>query len=78
MLDFTKTEKYNIKVLYEYIQQKSSDRLAYFFRVNFLEIDEIQENYMAFNCNTFDDIKKEVHELKSIIQDFGFYGKIYF
>ena len=38
MLDFTKTEKENIKFLFDHIQDNGSKNLSYLFKINFLKI----------------------------------------
>ena len=77
MLDFTKTEKENIKFLFDYIQVNGSKNLSYLFRINFLKIDEIQKEYISIIYNCFEDVKKEITELKQILEKLNFKGSLY-
>ena len=77
MLDFTKTEKENIKFLFDYIQANGSKNLSYLFRINFLKIDEIQTNYISIVYNCYQDLKKEITELKQLLRKLDFKGALY-
>ena len=77
MLDFTKTEKENIKFLFDYIQVNGSKNLSYLFRINFLKIDEMQRDYISIIYNCFQDLKKEIKELNQILQKLDFKGVLY-
>ena len=77
MLDFTKTEKENIKFLFDYIQVNGSKNLSYLFRINFLKIDEMQRDYISIIYNCFQDLKKEIEELKQLLQKLDFKGILY-
>lgn len=77
MLDFTKKENENIKFLFDYIQDNGSENLSYLFRINFLKIDEIQKEYIGIIYNCFDDVKKEITELKQILEKLNFKGALY-
>ena len=77
MLDFTKTEKENIKFLFDYIQVNGSKNLSYLFRINFLKIDEMQRDYISIIYNCFQDLKKEIEELKQLLQKLDFKGVLY-
>ena len=77
MLDFTKLEKENIKFLFDYIQVNGSKNLSYLFRINFLKIDEIQKEYISIIYNCFEDVKKEITELKQILEKLNFKGSLY-
>ena len=78
MYDIQKKECENIKSLFDFIQLKASDDLAYLFRINFLKIDEIDEEYISIIINTFMKIENSlIVELKNIIDIFGFKNKIY-
>ena len=77
MLDFTKTEKENIKFLFDYIQLNGSKNLSYLFRINFLKIDEIQTNYISIVYNCYQDLKKEITELKQLLRKLDFKGALY-
>ena len=77
MLDFTKLEKENIKFLFDYIQVNGSKNLSYLFRINFLKIDEIQSGYISIVCNCYQDLKKEITELKQILEKLNFKGSLY-
>ena len=77
MLDFTKTEKENIKFLFDYIQLNGSKNLSYLFRINFLKIDEIQSDYISIIYNSYQDLKKEIEELKQVLQKLDFKGVLY-
>ena len=78
MYDITKTEKENIKALFDFIQLKASEDLAYLFRINFLKIDEIDQEYISIIIDTFMKIENSlIVELKNIIDIFGFKNKIY-
>ena len=77
MLDFTKTEKENIKFLFDYIQINGSKNLSYLFRVNFLKIDEIQKDYISIIYNCYEDLKKEILELKQLLRKLDFKGTLY-
>ena len=77
MLDFTKTEKENIKFLFDYIQLNGSKNLSYLFRINFLKIDEIQNDYISIVYNCYQDLKKEILELKQLLKKLDFKGNLY-
>lgn len=78
MYDIQKKECENIKVLFDFIQLKASEDLAYLFRINFLKIDEIDADYISIITNTFMKIENSlIVELKNIIDIFGFKNKIY-
>ena len=77
MLDFTKKENDNIKFLFDYIQVNGSETLSKLFRINFLKIDEIQKEYISIVYNCFNDLKKEILELKQILEKLNFKGVIY-
>ena len=77
MLDFTKTEKENIKFLFDYIQVNGSKNLSYLFRINFLKIDEMQRDYISIIYNCFQDLKKEIEELKQLLQKLDFKWVLY-
>ena len=77
MLDFTKTEKENIKFLFDYIQANASKNLSHLFRINFLKIDEIQSEYISIIYNCYQDLKKEIKELNQILQKLDFKGVLY-
>ena len=77
MLDFTKKECDNIKFLFDYIQINSSDNLSRLFRIDFLKIDEIQKEYISIIYNCYDDVKKEILELKQILEKLNFKGVLY-
>ena len=77
MLDFTKTEKENIKFLFDYIQDNGSKNLSHLFRINFLKIDEVQSEYISIIYNCFQDLKKEIEELNQILQKLDFKGVLY-
>lgn len=76
MLDFTKNESDNIKILSEHIQNNGSSELSRLFRIDFLKIDEIQEEYISIINNTYSDIKEEIKELKELIQNLDYRGAI--
>ena len=77
MLDFTKTEKENIKFLFDYIQLNGSKNLSHLFRINFLKIDEVSSDYISIIYNCFQDLKKENKELKQILKKLDFKGVLY-
>ena len=77
MLDFTKTEKENIKFLFDYIQLNGSKNLSHLFRINFLKIDEVQSEYIFIIYNCYQDLKKEIEELNQILQKLDFKGVLY-
>ena len=77
MLDFTKKENENIKFLFDYIQENGSKNLSHLFRINFLKIDEIQKEYISIIYNCFEDVKKEIIELKQILEKLNFKGALY-
>ncbi len=77
MLDFTKTEKENIKFLFDFIQDNGSKNLSHLFRINFLKIDEVQSEYISILYNCFLDLKKEIDELKQILKKLDFKGALY-
>ncbi len=77
MLDFTKTEKENIKFLFDFIQDNGSKNLSHLFRINFLKIDEVQSEYISILYNCFLDLKKEIDELKQILKKLDFKGVLY-
>lgn len=77
MLDFTKTEKENIKFLFDFIQANGSKNLSYLFRINFLKIDEVQSEYIFIIYNCYQDLKKEIEELNQILQKLDFKGVLY-
>ena len=77
MLDFTKTEKENIKFLFDFIQDNGSKNLSHLFRINFLKIDEVQSEYISILYNCFQDLKKEIEELKQILKKLDFKGALY-
>ena len=77
MLDFTKKENENIKFLFDYIQLNGSKNLSYLFRINFLKIDEIQSDYISIIYNSYQDLKKEIEELKQVLQKLDFKGVLY-
>ena len=77
MLDFTKTEKENIKFLFDHIQDNGSKNLSYLFKINFLKIDEVQSEYISIIYNCYQDLKKEIKELKQILKKLDFKGVLY-
>ena len=77
MLDFTKTEKENIKFLFDYIQINGSKNLSYLFRINFLKIDEIQKDYISIIYNCYQNLEKEILELKQLLKKLDFKGTLY-
>lgn len=77
MLDFTKTEKENIKFLFDHIQDNGSKNLSYLFKINFLKIDEVQSEYISIIYNCYQDLKKEIEELNQILQKLDFKGALY-
>ena len=77
MLDFTKKENDNIKFLFDYIQVNGSENLSKLFRINFLKIDEIQKEYISIIYNCYDDVKKEMLEIKKILEKLNFKGVLY-
>ena len=77
MLDFTKKECDNIKFLFDYIQINGSDNLSRLFRIDFLKIDEVQKEYISIIYNCYDDVKKEILELKQILEKLNFKGVLY-
>jgi hypothetical protein len=78
MYDIQKKECENIKALFDFIQLKASEDLAYLFRINFLKIDEIDADYISIITNTFMKIENSlIVELKNIIDIFGFKNKVY-
>ena len=77
MLDFTKTEKENIKFLFDYIQVNATKNLSYLFRIDFLKIDEIQSDYISIIYNCYQDLKKEIVELEQLLQKLDFKGALY-
>ena len=78
MYDIQKKECENIKALFDFIQLKASEDLAYLFRINFLKIDEIDQEYISIIIDTFMKIENSlIVELKNIIDIFGFKNKIY-
>ena len=77
MLDFTKTEKENIEFLFDYIQVNGTKNLSYLFRINFLKIDEIQSDYISIIYNCYEDLKKEIAELKQLLRKLDFKGALY-
>ena len=77
MLDFTKTEKENIKFLFDHIQDNGSKNLSYLFKINFLKIDEVQSEYISIIYNCYQDLKKEIKELKQILKKLDFKGALY-
>ena len=77
MLDFTKTEKENIKFLFDFIQDNGSKNLSHLFRINFLKIDEVQSEYISIIYNCYQDLKKEIKELNQIMQKLDFKGVLY-
>ena len=77
MLDFTKTEKENIKFLFDHIQDNGSKNLSYLFKINFLKIDEVQSEYISIIYNCYQDLKKEIKELKQILKKLDFKGTLY-
>ena len=77
MLDFTKTEKENIKFLFDYIQINGSKNLSYLFRINFLKIDEIENDYISIIYNCYQNLEKEILELKQLLRKLDFKGTLY-
>ena len=77
MLDFTKTEKENIKFLFDHIQDNGSKNLSYLFKINFLKIDEVQSEYISIIYNCYQDLKKEIKQLKQILKKLDFKGVLY-
>ena len=77
MLDFTKTEKENIKFLFDHIQDNGSKNLSYLFKINFLKIDEVQSEYISIIYNCYQDLKKEIKELKQILKKLDFKGALH-
>ena len=77
MLDVTKTEKENIKFLFDFIQDNGSKNLSHLFRINFLKIDEVQSEYISIIYNCYQDLKKEIKELNQILQKLDFKGVLY-
>ena len=77
MLDFTKTEKENIKFLFDYIQVNGTKNLSYLFRIDFLKIDEVQSDYISIIYNCYEDLKEEVEELKQLLRKLDFKGALY-
>ena len=74
MLDFTKKENDNIKFLFDYIQANGSENLSKLFRINFLKIDEVQKEFISIIYNCYDDVKKEILEIKQILEKLNFKG----
>ena len=77
MLDFTKTEKENIKFLFDYIQINGSKNLSYLFKINFLKIDEIQKDYISIIYNCYQNLEKEIVEIKQLLKKLDFKGTLY-
>ena len=45
--------------------------------INFLKIDEVQSEYISIIYNCFQDLKKEITELKQILKKLDFKGTLY-